>query len=197
MISCINERDLSAQSVLDFGCNLGGFLKLLYERQSFHYGLGVDIDLDFLKYAAEQSINLPIEYVSTLESPRFSALFDIAFSHEVIHLLPDLDEHAETIWRVLKGGGRYYLLKTYSTSEVWNLTNAGLVGNEISGFHREPEEVIDIFERRGFHPAVRPLPFNWFAPCGLATYERYVNFRGMLDHYMHRKLLFRFTRPLV
>ena len=197
MISCITERDLSAQSVLDFGCNLGGFLRLLYERQPFRYGLGVHINPEFLRYAAGESIDLPIEYVSTIESDRFSALFDTAFSHEVIHLLPDLDAHAENIWRVLKSGGSYYLLKTYSTRKVWALTKKVLRRKKIRGFRREPQEVIDTFERHGFHPAVRPLPFNWFAPCGSATYKRYKNFSGMLDHYTHRKLLFRFTRPMV
>ena len=45
-IEAVPETDLSTRDVLDFGCNRGGFLRLLYALRPFRRGLGVDIARD-------------------------------------------------------------------------------------------------------------------------------------------------------
>jgi 2-polyprenyl-3-methyl-5-hydroxy-6-metoxy-1,4-benzoquinol methylase len=42
-ISSVPEIDLSEKSVLDFGCNQGGFLRLLHAMRPFRRGLGIYI----------------------------------------------------------------------------------------------------------------------------------------------------------
>ncbi|MEX0632263.1 hypothetical protein M8494_10275 [Serratia ureilytica] len=43
LIGLVPENELSGVKVLDFGCNQGGFLRLLYQLRPFQQGLGVDI----------------------------------------------------------------------------------------------------------------------------------------------------------
>ena len=47
LIASITETDLSTRRVLDFGCNRGGFLRLLYSLKPFHQGLGIDIAREY------------------------------------------------------------------------------------------------------------------------------------------------------
>ena len=63
IIDAIVERDLTASSVLDFGCNQGGFLRLLYRERLFAYGLGVDLARRSVEIANERKAGLPVDYV--------------------------------------------------------------------------------------------------------------------------------------
>ena len=43
MVDVSVPHDLSASSVLDYGCNQGGFLRLLYDNHPFKSAAGIDI----------------------------------------------------------------------------------------------------------------------------------------------------------
>ena len=43
LIGLVPETDLGALTVLDFGCNQGGFLRMLHTMRPFRRALGVDI----------------------------------------------------------------------------------------------------------------------------------------------------------
>ena len=43
MIDVAAPADLSRSTVLDYGCNQGGFLRLLYDRHPFRSAIGIDI----------------------------------------------------------------------------------------------------------------------------------------------------------
>jgi SAM-dependent methyltransferase len=98
------EDNVAGRSVLDYGCNQGGFLRLLFELKPFHRGTGADIALDSLALARQRAGRLPLQFVSVSELKEMTAAFDVAFSHEVVYLLPDLDAHAALMRRVLKPG---------------------------------------------------------------------------------------------
>ena len=51
MILHMEERDLTEMSVLDFGCNQGGFLRMLYRMKCYNMGYGVDLAEDSLAIA--------------------------------------------------------------------------------------------------------------------------------------------------
>ena len=108
MIADVQERDLRDKAVLDFGCNQGGFIQMLYNTLPFKKAAGVDIAEDSLAKAAKRNAHLPIDFYPAAELEKINAGFDIAFSHEVIYLLPDLHAHAETMRNVLKDHGVYY-----------------------------------------------------------------------------------------
>lgn len=60
LIDLIVEKDLTAKSVLDFGCNQGGLLRHLYAIRPFHKALGVDIADTSVAKAEALKGNLPI-----------------------------------------------------------------------------------------------------------------------------------------
>ena len=43
MIDVSVSDDLRDATVLDYGCNQGGFLRMLYDRHPFRAGVGIDI----------------------------------------------------------------------------------------------------------------------------------------------------------
>ncbi|MFT2603543.1 SAM-dependent methyltransferase, partial [Escherichia coli] len=43
LIGLVPEQDLSTRTVLDFGCNQGGFLRHLHALRPFRKALGIDI----------------------------------------------------------------------------------------------------------------------------------------------------------
>jgi SAM-dependent methyltransferase len=112
VLSMVIEEDLSNSSVLDFGCNQGGFLRFLYGQRSFKNAIGVDLARQSVEVANKRKGSLPIHYEVTTTPEKFANHFDLAFSISVIYLIPDLKEHAWKIKQVLKPGGVYYATYT-------------------------------------------------------------------------------------
>jgi hypothetical protein len=57
-----------------------------------------------------------------LASSKSSAdVFNLAFSHEVLHLVRDMNEHAKLINFILKASGSYYAVRSFSKPEVWQM----------------------------------------------------------------------------
>ena len=89
-------HDISTSTVLDYGCNQGGFLRLLYDSHSFKHAVGIDIARESVARAELLKGHRPIEYKVADTAASLGRTFDYAFSHEVIYLLPDLAAHART-----------------------------------------------------------------------------------------------------
>ena len=94
MIQQMSEKDLHTASVLDFGCNQGGFLRTLYRIKPFRRGLGVDLAIRSLEIADGLKGDMPLQYTTPEILADMEENIDIAFSHDVIYLLDDLKEHA-------------------------------------------------------------------------------------------------------
>jgi SAM-dependent methyltransferase len=58
-IESIPETDLSTREVLDFGCNRGGFLRLLHALKPFRHAIGVDIAVDSIAAAHRLHTTVP------------------------------------------------------------------------------------------------------------------------------------------
>jgi SAM-dependent methyltransferase len=108
VLNFIPEENLEDCSVLDFGCNQGGFLRLLYEMRPFKKGIGTDLARKSIQIANERKGELPLEFHATGQPEQFVQRFDFAYSLAVLYLIPDLDEHALKIKTCLKPGGVYY-----------------------------------------------------------------------------------------
>lgn len=107
-IDLIEESNLEDKTVLDFGCNQGGFLRALDTRKPFLSGTGVDIVEQSVNIAKERQGELPVSYELTTTPERHNHQFDLAFSNAVVYLIDDMDHHAEVIKTMLKPGGVYY-----------------------------------------------------------------------------------------
>ena len=78
------EQELSDKTVLDFGCNSGGFLKQLYRSKPFKQGIGIDLDSEALRLAESDKGDLPIIFENRDNIAHLNNEVDFAFSHEVL-----------------------------------------------------------------------------------------------------------------
>ncbi|MEO0394262.1 MAG: methyltransferase domain-containing protein [Pseudomonadota bacterium] len=196
MIDLMREPDMGQTRVLDYGCNNGGLLGRLHTRKPFHSGAGVDIATKGIENAKRRFHDKPFDF-TTLKQASFGLHeFDIAVSHEVIYLLPDLEGHARDMGRWLKPGGRYYAATGCHTANPrwpeWRdyiAESANVAPQDYS-----PEDYVKAFEAAGFTAAVQPYQLDNFTPWS-STDPLFKNVMDALDFYQNHKLLFRFTAP--
>ena len=62
MIDVSVPHDLHESTVLDYGCNQGGFLRMLYDRHPFQGAVGIDIARESVARAELLKGHRPIEY---------------------------------------------------------------------------------------------------------------------------------------
>jgi SAM-dependent methyltransferase len=194
-IGLITETDLSACRVLDFGFNRGGFLRLLHDLKPFHRGLGIDIAQDSIAAARSLSGPVPVEYAVAPDLSAWVGCFDIAFSYEVIYLLPDIAAHAAGMYAALRNSGVYYAVTgCHTDSPIWptfrdtiaKTTNAPVQD-------RSPDDYAAAFANAGFHVSVRRFGYDGFipAPKDRSYYPRLMD---AVDYAAEHKLLFRFSK---
>src|SRR5262249_33728342 len=120
MIDVSVPLDLSRSTVLDYGCNQGGFLRLLYDRHPFKHAVGIDIARESVARAELLKGQRPIDYKVPGNAASLGRSFDFAFSHEVLSLLPDLTAHAADIKAALRPGGAYVAaVGCHTDSAIW------------------------------------------------------------------------------
>src|SRR5882757_6488717 len=107
MIGVSVPHDLHDSTILDYGCNQGGFLRMLYDRHPYKGAVGIDIARESVARAELLKGHRPIDYKLADSAASLGRTFDYAFSHEVLYLLADLAAHAQDIkaaLRLLRGG---------------------------------------------------------------------------------------------
>ncbi|MGN0903585.1 MAG: class I SAM-dependent methyltransferase [Alphaproteobacteria bacterium] len=195
MIRQMCENDLHAASVLDFGCNQGGFLRTLYRIKPFRRGLGVDLAVKSLEVADRLKGNMPIRYATADLLDQMDGQIDYAFSHDVIYLLPDLDDHAARIRRVLKPGGVYYAATgCYAEMPLWPLwkekvesySNVPLPDHSINDFAKA-------FWKADFDVAVQKCIPEGFVACWPGREAYFPEVTDFLKYYDY-KIIFRFSK---
>src|SRR5262245_24365572 len=195
MIDVSIVHDLHASTVLDYGCNQGGFLRMLYDRHPFKSAVGIDIARESVARAELLKGQRPIDYKLTDSAASLSRTFDFVFSHEVIYLLYDLAAHASDIKAVLRPGGTYIAaMGCHTDSAVWPRWRKLISEtSSIPIYDHSLEAVAQAFSQAGFTVAVRPLDLDAFMPVtlGSAYFPKIVD---QLRYYSQDKVLFRFVR---
>ena len=121
MIDVSVPHDLHDSTILDYGCNQGGFLRMLYDRHPFRGAVGIDIARESVARADLLKGQRPIEYKVGDKAAALGRTFDFAFSHEVLYLLPDLAQHANDMKAALRPGGAYVAaMGCHTDSAVWS-----------------------------------------------------------------------------
>ncbi|MEJ0018060.1 MAG: class I SAM-dependent methyltransferase [Acetobacteraceae bacterium] len=195
-IEKVPERDLSTREVVDFGCNRGGFLRLLFALRPFRHGLGVDIAHESIAAARSLAGTAPVDYEVAAELASWPGRFDLAFSYEVIYLLPDLVSHAASVHAALRAGGVYYAVTgCHTDSPLWPRWR-DVIGDSTNApvQDRAPEDYADAFAAAGFDVAVRRFGYEGFVP---APKDRryYPRLMDAVDYAVCDKLLFRLVKP--
>lgn len=193
-VDLVPEQDLRGKAVLDFGCNQGGFLRLLHRLRPFRTALGVDIAAQSVAKAEELRGDRPIRYAvgGTVDA---DAAFDIAFSHEVIYLVEDLAGHAADIHRALKPGGVYYAVTGCHTGNPMWPSWRDLVAQKTNTVvqDRSVTDYATVFATAGFTVSARPFAFADFVPYEPSGWMP--DFAAALDYYTRVKTLFRLVKP--
>lgn len=195
LIGLVPEQDLSTRTVLDFGCNQGGFLRHLHALRPFRKALGIDIAEQSIAQANALKGKLPIQYQTGARLVGWHEEFDLAFSHEVIYLVEDIEGHARDIHAALKPGGVYYAVTgCHTDNPLWpewrklvaERTNTVVQDRSIADYAR-------IFAEAGFKVAARKLGFTGFVPYLPDGWMP--DFADALDYYTETKIVFRLVRP--
>jgi len=189
------EKDaIAGATVVDIGCNQGGFLQYLCDTYPVHRAFGLDPASGAIERARETNGDRPAEYVVGDRPPADWAKVDLAFSQEAVYLIHDLAQHADDMWRTLRPGGRYLAVTcVHSANE------------RMSEWHRENVEVLELpslrsvgdfiapFLERGFAAEVGWLPIRFvpIEPDHLDVAWNALEFWTRTSN----KVLFRFTRP--
>jgi SAM-dependent methyltransferase len=189
--------DLSQSTVLDYGCNQGGFLRMLYDRHPFQAGVGIDIARESVARAQLLKRQRPIEYQAADHAAELGRAFDFAFSHEVLYLLPDLADHAADIKAALRPGGAYVAaMGCHTDSAVWPRWRKVIAEtSSIPVYDHSLDRVAAIFSEAGFAVSVQPLALDAFMPVTVGS-DYFPKIVDQLRYYSQDKVLFRFVRSL-
>jgi SAM-dependent methyltransferase len=194
-IESIPETDLSMREVLDFGCNRGGFLRLLYALKPFRHAIGVDIAVDSISAARALAGVSPIDYEIAPDLTTWPSRFDIALSYEVIYLLPDIDAHAAAICTALRPRGVYYAVTgCHTDSPLWPRWRQ-VIGESTNApvQDRAPEDYAAAFARAGFDVSVRRFGYSGFVPVPKDD-RYYAKLVEAVDYAAEHKLMFRLVK---
>jgi SAM-dependent methyltransferase len=195
MVDVSVPHDLSASTVLDYGCNQGGFLRLLYDGHPFKSAVGIDIARESVARAELLKGHRPIEYKVSDSAAGLGRTFDFAFSHEVLYLLPDISVHANDIKTALRPGGAYVAaMGCHTDSAVWPRWRRLIAEtSSIPIYDHSLDDVARTFSQAGFSVAVRPLDLDAFMPVTVGS-AYFPKITDQLRYYSSDKILFRFVR---
>ena len=195
MVDVSVPHDLSASTVLDYGCNQGGFLRLLYDSHPFKSAIGIDIARESVGRAELLKGHRPIDYKVANSAASLGRTFDFAFSHEVLYLLQDLAAHANDMKAALRPGGAYVAaMGCHTDSAIWPHWRK-LIGetSSIPIYDHSLEDVAKIFSQAGFTVGVRPLALDAFMPVTVGS-SYFPKITDQLRYYNTDKVLFRFVK---
>ncbi len=199
LIEHIDERDLCGKSVLDYGCNRGGFLRLLYDLRSFERGVGVDIAVQSLDDAERRKGDIPVTYKHVDELTAPDDAFDLAFSHEVIYLLPDLEAHARYIKQRLKESGIYYIaIGEYAENPLWERWKETVSSfSPVSPVTHSLQDIALAFRNEGFDVSVRRMVCDGFLPYDPTDTKYLQNPMELIKFMTEYMILFRMEKNRV
>jgi SAM-dependent methyltransferase len=188
------DVDLAGRRVLDAGCNRGGFLRLLADRAGIAEGFGYDPAAGAIEDARRLVGDRSLQFEVSSSVPEAWNGLDVAFSHEVLYLLPDLYAHAVAIHRSLSPGGVYFAVMGVHTGSPlmveWHAANRQEL--RLPPLY-DVDEVIATFRRAGFDASVALLAMR-FVPTAGRGHHHEGQLLDWLAYYHDQKLMLRFAR---
>lgn len=188
------DVELAHRRVLDAGCNRGGFLRLLADEHGIAEGFGYDPATGAIHDARHLAGNRPLHFEASSCVPDTWSDLDVAFSHEVLYLLPDLVSHAVAIHRCLRPGGAYFAVMGVHTGSPlmveWHKANRDEL--RLPPLY-DIDDVIATFGRAGFDVSVARLAIR-FVPCTGRGHHHESRLLDWITYYYDHKLLLRFSR---
>lgn len=195
MIRMTPEKDLSDKTILDFGCNQGGFLKTLHRHRPYQKAIGIDIAQSSIETATLNIEGEPVDYMNASFLGRYTDHFDIAYSHEVMYLLPDLNEHARQIKSCLKEDGVYYAVIGCHTDNPlwpeWRKLISSYSNVKVQDYSLD--DYANAFFKEGFSVSALPFAMDEFIALKPRN-EYFPKVQDSLEYYTRNKIFFRFQK---
>jgi SAM-dependent methyltransferase len=186
------DLDPAGRRVLDAGCNRGGFLRLLADEGGIGAGFGYDPAAGAIQDARDLAGDRTLTFEVADAVPAGWEGFDLAFSHEVLYLLPDLAPHAEAIHRALAPGGVYYAVNGVHAGAPlmveWHTRNAERLA--LPPLY-SLDELIAAFTAAGFTASVARLKMG-FVPV---SDDHASSFPASLEYFYDQKVMLRLAKP--
>jgi SAM-dependent methyltransferase len=192
MIEKLGDASLSQASVMDFGCNQGGFLRLLYSLKPFKLGVGIDKAEASLDIARRKITAQPIQFYPPMANEAWEQSYDYAFSQEVLYLLPDLGAHALKIFGALKAGGTYYAaVGCHTSNPLWDNWKRIIGASSYAEvFDYSPDDCAKAFFYAGFKVQAQKFLIDDFISLK-ANDPYFPRVFDALDYNTEHKVLFR------
>jgi len=141
----VRQRDATLQRlelkpgerVIDIGCGPGFLCKSMAAAvRPTGKVVGIDISRDLIEFANNLKGDDPIEYRigNATALPVAAEEFDVAVSTQVIEYVPDADAVLREIARVLRPGGRAFMIDTDFDSWVWHSADAKRMTDIMKGW---------------------------------------------------------------
>ena len=197
MIEQISKDDISSAKILDFGCDRGGFLRMLYDAKPFKKAVGVECATDKAAVANQLRGKRPIYYGHDDELSAHKSSFDYAFSHGSVHLLPELDAHARDVYDALKPGGVYYLATgDYAENPLWpRWYNVVYEESSLPPQNYSLNDIVKSFDKAGFAVAVNRLNCHGFFSYQAGGDRYFKNPLELVRYMTEYMMVFRLERP--
>ncbi|AOT72480.1 class I SAM-dependent methyltransferase [Geosporobacter ferrireducens] len=197
VLDMIEEQNIQDCTVLDFGCNQGGFLRFLYRQKPFSKGIGIDLARKSIEVANKRKKDLLLTYEATANVEKFNHVFDLAFSISVIYLIQNLKEHAWKIKKALKPGGVYYCTYTdYSKNPSLlhykkQIDRQGTIPMQLHSLN----DIAEAFFQEGFSVEMRRMP-----PKGYISINPedpwFHSIADRMQYEYQEAYIYRFTAPM-
>jgi len=185
-------------TVLEFGATGSKFLRLLYLVAPYKRATGVvlaeDADGGDHKWASPPT--WPGSFVPEAEAGESAQPVDLAFSTEVLGLLPDLRTHAATMSARIRPGGCYY------TSLGWHSDNPHLErhvsirrSRGLPFYSYSLDDVAHAFHDAGFEVGFKRLKIPYFLMFDpVVTAKRFGTVASMITCLEDHRVVFSFRR---
>ena len=197
MIRQIQRPHSGSETVLDYGCGEGQFLRVLNRMRPFAEGVGVDIDSAALERGrAALSKGEPIELGVPDLLMHTKWRFDQVFVQEVFWMIEDLPELAGRLHSLTKDGGECYAtMGCHVGNPLWEHRKAWLQGQGFTAFDYSIDEVAKIFYEAGFEVGVKRLPVDeWAVYNPVHTPTMTSSLAEQIAATAEHKMLFHFRR---
>ncbi len=187
------------RTVLDIGCHRGGLLARIAALWAADDLIGIE-PIHSARTRAQlrlASIAARVRLLSPEQWPNITdGTVDLALCHEVLFMLPDLEEFVGHLARVLNEHGRAYVVTgCHSENPVWPAWRIALEADGRRVFTHEPIAFMSAASRHGLIASVRPLrESGWTTHDPMESPYTFPSVTSMLDHQFKHKLLFRLVR---
>lgn len=203
MINSLSRPLDKEDIVLDLGCGSGLFLQLLFECSQYGRGVGIDFDSSAIAQAnqyLQQRNRIPVSYIQTTPSGLLNThpelRFDVIFCQEIFWMNEDLAPLSDTLFSLLKTGGRCYCtIGCHAENPTWVARQKKIHSEGIKSFSHRLDDIAHTFSKAGFAVGLRRLPldgFMMFHPQ--ATELNSGSFEKLVSSTYENKMLFYFGK---